>query len=324
MHPEDLARQNRSEVRVSGDESKPGGPTFSSSPLPPLPLLRARSLPPRQTSTYATWALLLGLLAIVCIGPGPILGMAAIALGVLGHRETTRERGRLGGKALAIAGIALGMLSFAVFGGLVAMYLHHARDLTLTKKVIYASPPITSESPESSSASEGSQAPNLPDSPGPPLPTISTVATIGTITVIDVASGIASLSDELHAQRLAAAAHDQKLVVETIRGSCPPCEGVAEALGDARMQKALSGVRLVRIDRDQFHEDLQELKIPSDKVPSFFLLDSDLRVLDAVAGDEWDEDRPANIAPVLGPFIRGTYTKRRTPFKAPRPSGTVL
>lgn len=311
---------------MSGDESKPGGRPFSSSSLPPFPPLpRARSLPPRPTSPYATWALLLGLLAIVCIGPGPILGVAAIALGVLGHREIAQEHGRIGGKALAIAGIALGMLSFAVFGGLVAMYLHHARDLTVTKKVVYASPSATSsESAESSSAADGAPTPSLPDSPGPPLPTISTVATIGTITVIDVANGIASLADELQAQRLAAAAHDQKLVLETIRGSCPPCEGIAEALGDARMQKALSGVRLVRVDRDQFQEDLQELKVPTDKVPSFFLLDSDLRVLDAIAGDEWDEDRAANIAPVLGPFVRGTYTKRRTPFKAPRPSGTVL
>lgn len=309
---------------MSGDDSKTEGRPFSPLSPSPLPPFRARPLSTGPTSPYAVWALLLGLLAIVCIGPGPILGVVAIALGALGHREITQGEGRIGGRALAIAGIVLGMASFAVFGGLVAIYLHHARDLTLTKKVVYASAPAPSATADSSSAADGPGGPSLPDSPGPPLPTLSTVATIGTITVIDVASGVASLSDELRAQRVAAAAHDQKLVIETVRSACPPCEGVAEALGDARMQKALGGVRLVRIDRDQFHEDLQELKIPADKVPSFFLLDSDLRVLDAVAGDEWDEDLAANIAPVLGSFVRGTYTKRRTPWKAPRPSGTIL
>lgn len=283
-------------------------------PLPPWPRSRA-------FSPYATWALLLGLLAVICLGPGPILGVGAIALGVLGLREIDEQRGRIQGRALAITGIALGMLSFAVFGALLAAYMHYAR-VRADGGLTYAPAVSHPDSPEPKTV--GETIPTVPDSPSSPLPTVSTIATIGNITVIDIAPGILSLSDELQSQRTAAASHDQRLLVETVRSSCPPCEGVAKALGDPRMQKALSGVRLVRIDRDLFHEDLQELKIPSDKVPSFFLLDSDLRVLDAIAGDEWDEDHPANIAPVLGPFVRGTYTKRRTPWKAPRPSGTIL
>lgn len=307
---------------MSGHDSSTGGrpPT----PRPHLPPLPPAFRPPqiRPMSAYASWALLLGLLAIVCIGPGPILGMVAIALGVLGHREIQEGHGRLGGRALASAGIALGMLSFAVFGGLIALYLHHARDLSLSKAkyATVSAPSLATEAPAQTEES----APSLPDSPGPPLPTVSTVATIGDITVIDIAPGVGSLAKELQDQRTAAAAHDQKLVLETVRAPCAPCDGVAQSLGDPRMQKALSGVRLVRVDRDLFHEELQELKVPADKVPSFFLIDSDLRVLDAIAGDEWDEDLPAQIAPVLGPFVRGTYTKRRTPWKAPRPSGTVL
>lgn len=283
-------------------------------PLPPLPRSRA-------FSPYATWALLLGLLAVICLGPGPILGVGAIALGVLGLREIDENRGRLQGRALAITGIALGMLSFAVFGALLAAYMHYAR-VRVGETVTYAPTVTNLDAPEPKATAE--PGPTVPDPPAAPLPTISTIATIGNITVIDIAPGILSLADELQAQRTAAAAHDQRLLVETVRSSCPPCDGVAQALGDPRMQKALAGVRLVRIDRDLFQEELQELKIPSDKVPSFFLLDSDLRVLDAIAGDEWDDDHPANIARVLGPFVRGTYTKRRTPWKAPRPSGTLL
>lgn len=91
------------------------------------------------------------------------------------------------------------------------------------------------------------------------------------------------------------------------------------------MQKALERVRLIRVDRDQFQEDLDELEIPSTPYPGFFLLDTDLKVSDAINGGEWDDDVAVNIAPVLGPFVRGTYAKRRTPWRrTPRPSGTVL
>lgn len=307
---------------MSGDGSPRDRPPFRG-PLPFLPLPGSRGAFPRPTSPYAAWALLLGLLAIVCIGPGPLLGAVAIALGVLGHREIVEGKGHLGGRALATAGIVLGVLSFGVFGGLLALYMHHTRSPASARPTYatVASPPASTGS--SATASDGSA--TIPQDPsGPPLPTISTIAQIGNITVIDVAPGVVSLSKELQDQRTAAAAHEQKLVLETVRASCEPCDGVAQALGDARMQKALAGVRLVRIDRDQFQEDLHELKIPSDKVPGFFLIDSDLRVKDAVFGDEWDDDQAGNIAPVLGPFVRGTYTRRRTPWKAPRPSGTVM
>ena len=91
------------------------------------------------------------------------------------------------------------------------------------------------------------------------------------------------------------------------------------------MQSALDHVRLVRIDRDPFEDDLAELEIPSRPNPGFFLLDSDLRVTDGIHGGEWDDDIAVNIAPVLGPFVHGNYAKRRAPWKKlPRPGGTVL
>lgn len=299
------------------------------SPLPTIPSWHPPpgSSDPRPTSSYATWALVLGLLALLCFGPGPILGTIAIALGVLAHREIGRADGRLGGRALATAGMTMGVLSFAVFGGLVAAYVHYSQRWTATTAAVASvappSPAASATPPAASSEADGGLA-SSDDAAGPPLPTISTITTIGAITVVDVAGGVPSLSKELRNQRTAAAAHGEKLLLETVRANCEPCEGVADALGDPRMQKALERVRLVRVDRDQFQEDLEELSIPSDRIPGFFLLDSDLHVTDGIAGDEWDDDVATNIAPVLGPFLRGTYTKRRNPWKAPRPSGTVM
>jgi hypothetical protein len=110
----------------------------------------------------------------------------------------------------------------------------------------------------------------------------------------------------------------------TTRAACEPCRGVDESLRDPRIQAALAGVRLVRVDIEVFHEDLDALRIPSDRIPGFFLLAPDLNPRDGVDGGEWDDDIPVNIAPVLGAFVRGAYSSRREPWKPLPASGVTL
>jgi hypothetical protein len=257
----------------------------------------------------------------------PVLGIIAIALGVLGRAEIRRAEGRLGGRVAALAGIVMGALSFVVFGGVLALSLPYIRVRLRTHPVIAASPAATASieslpTPASSSLAPPGVASGDAEST---TPATSSITTVGTITIVDVGSGVTSLAKELRDQRTAAASHGEKLLVQTMAPSCAPCDGVATSLGDPRMQKALARVRLVRVDRDQFQEDLEEMQIPVNPYPGFFLLDSDLKITDAINGGEWDDDVPGNIAPVLGPFVRGTYTKRRIPWKrSPQPSGTVL
>lgn len=278
---------------------------------------------PAQASGYALWALAFGIASVFCIVPGPVLGIVAIGLGILARAEIARSQGRLGGAGLAAAGVAMGTFSFVVFAGLVGAYLAAARHAPAAELPVTPSSPPVVASPAPTPAAP---APEAPDAGAPTFATASTVTSVGKITVVDVAPGVASLSRELQDQRVAAAAHGERLLVQTTKPSgCIPCDGVAAALGDARMQKALAGVRLVRVDVDVFGEDLEDLKIPVPLIPGFFLIDASLHVTDAIHGGEWDDDVAANIAPVLGPFLRGTYTKRRDPWRAtPRPTGTVM
>ena len=90
------------------------------------------------------------------------------------------------------------------------------------------------------------------------------------------------------------------------------------------MQRALARVRLVRLDTAEFDVDLAELRVPHEAIPGFFLLAPDLTPRDGVDGGEWGDDVAANIAPVLGPFVRGTYEKRKQPWHALPPSGVSL
>jgi hypothetical protein len=102
--------------------------------------------------------------------------------------------------------------------------------------------------------------------------------------------------------------------------ACQPCNGVAAALPDARMQRALAGVRLIRLDLTEFGRELNHLGVPIARgdgtvlVPAFVLLDERNRPTDYVHGGEWDADIAPNIAPVLGDFMRGQYKRRRHPW----------
>jgi hypothetical protein len=272
-------------------------------------------------SPYATWALIIGVFGLICFGAGPVLGMIAVVLGVLGWRQVSRAGGGMRGRFSAGAGILTGVLAIGFFAGEVALYLTLVRPQRVaagaTGKAQEPSAAVSSSSDDDSNAAG--------TTPAEPPSGASMVTTVGHITVVDVALGVASLSNELRRQHAEATANGEKLLLETTATGCPQCQGIASSLPDPRMQTALDHVRLVRVDRDPFEEDLAELEIPSRPLPGFFLLDSDLRVTDAIHGGEWDEDIAVNIAPVLGPFVRGMYAKRRSPWKKlPRPGGTVL
>lgn len=142
--------------------------------------------------------------------------------------------------------------------------------------------------------------------------------------MVDVGVGASSLGDELARQRDAARDAHQTMLVMTTISACEPCDSVFEALTDPRMQTALSRVRLVRVFADVFRDDLDSLQIPHENFPGFFVLGPDLRPRDGIDGGEWDDDVPENMAPVLGSFIAGTLTKRRTPWQALPGSGMRL
>ena len=156
------------------------------------------------------------------------------------------------------------------------------------------------------------------------VPRATTTIERGDVTVVDVGIDARSLADELSRQRAAAQdAHETMLVMTTI-ATCAPCAAVFDALPEPLMQSTLSRVRLVRVYTEVFKDDLDSLQIPRENVPGFFVLGPDLRPRDGIDGGEWDDDIAANMAPVLDAFVRGTLSKRRTPWQALPGSGMRL
>jgi len=140
---------------------------------------------------------------------------------------------------------------------------------------------------------------------------------IGAIDVVDVGLSAATLRRALAQQLRIARSNRQRMLLMLTGTGCTPCRGFDSSLQHPAMQRALKGVRLVRVDLKVFREELARLRLPIDKYPVFVLLDRDIRPIDGIHGGEWDEDIAENIAPVLSSFLRGTYKVRRDPNWAP-------
>jgi hypothetical protein len=256
---------------------------------------------------------------------GPVGAILAIFLGVHARREIARAGTRRSGAWLALAGIVLGALLVPAWG-VALSYLVWAsvqRDDTAAAD----DPP--NEAPDLEDPDPTPSTPSMPHGAPPRSALVSAprhtrTAHEGRITVVDLGEEVSSLSEELARQRADAAKEGETVVVMTTEGRCDPCRGVDASLSDNRLQSALSKVRLLRVDVIAFHEDLEALRIPDERIPGFFLLAPDLTPRDGIDGGEWDADIPANIAPVLSAFVRGKYTQRRERWHPVPGSGMAL
>lgn len=278
-------------------------------------------LAPLKTSGTATLALAAGVLSFFCLfGVG---GVLAIALGWIAHSEIERSDGRLAGKGLASTGIGLGIANLVVsvvgIGVLVALAVRPdpPRALlapppppALPAPVLPrpALPPPAAPAPHAEVADSDPALPALP-------------SRVGKIVIVEAAAGADALEQQLLVQLQASAKAGEQVVLWTVTPDCEPCAAVGRALPDARMQRALAKVRLVRADAASFPGELQRLGVPIESVPGFTLLDPHAHALDHIHGGEWDADIPANIAPILDRFLRHSLAPRRHPWSRPLRDG---
>lgn len=286
---------------------------------PPLydPYAFAPAQPPPGLSGLALASVFLSFI-------GPVGSILAIVFGLHARREIEQSGGRRTGHALATIGIALGVCLTMVYGAGLSYFVwtdRHRADPAGAEPAAEAPLPVPSA--PTARAAPSTPAP-APADLGPFAPKHTKVKKQGEITVVDVGSSTSALPEELAKQRAEASSAGETLVVMTTASRCDPCRGVDRSLVDEKMQTALAKIRLVRVDIMVFHDDLETLKIPDQAIPGFFLLAPDLTPRDGVDGGEWDDDIPPNIAPVLGPFVRGKYAQRRRPWKPVPPSGISL
>jgi hypothetical protein len=280
--------------------------------------------PDSRLNATALLSLLVGIFGTLCFFWG-IAGIGSIVLGMVGHSEIKRSEGRQHGTGLAIAGIALGVLHIVALVIGMAVLFTLAASKSATAAFPGATPPTLAPTPPPSVA-PGAPAAKAADEPGAASRESGTRTTrFGGLTLIDPGTDEPSLATLLESELAEATDANEKLVLFLTTPDCAPCTGVSIALASKRMQSALDGVRLLRIDARDYQIELARRGFPIDVMPGFALVGSRGEPSDYVNGGEWDADIPENIAPVLGSFVRGTYRQRRNSWRTqPRGDETAL
>jgi hypothetical protein len=273
-----------------------------------------------RTNPTAVVAFVVSLLGFVCLfGVGGVVG---VVLGVLAKGEIRRSDPPEQGGRLATAAVVLGLLQIALcviaIGAAIAGLMRPARAPAIARHPTAAPAPVRPAP---------SARPSPPGAPGArgTLDTHQRESAIGRITLVDLGTDSGPLSQVFQNQYQRAQASGGRAIAFVVGPDCSPCNGVALALTDPRLQRALGGSRLVRIDVRERAEELTLLGIPVETIPGLALLAPGARPADYLHGGEWDADVPDNIAPVLSDFVAGGARPRRYPWRGlRRPDETTL
>jgi Domain of unknown function (DUF4190) len=251
-------------------------------------------LVPQVTDHRAALSLALGVLSLTC--GGLFLGIPAVLFGVSAKKHIHASGGLTTGGGLATGGIVTGLL-----GTVVSLIVAGA----------FAVSAILSPPSAGGHVSFGAPPRAHTTSPhGTAAPTPHR-ATIGSVDVVNLSSDDGPLRDQLALELSNARAAKRTLVVQTTASWANVCAEIDDALTDTRMQTALANVQLVRVDVDEFQAELSLQHMYEGSVPWFYKIDATVEPTDAISGDEWDENTPENMAPVLKAFAAGTLKSRR-------------
>lgn len=241
--------------------------------------------PPVPNEGKAVAAFALGVTSLLCLGA--FTGLPAIILGALARRDIERSGGAVRGGQMAASGIVLGLFGTGLSLLVAAFALSGLAEAFVPSATTETAAPVA-------------------------VPVAAGTHAYGSLVVVDLDES-ESLRAQLAEQLTVAAAKHRTVVLQTYAKRSRECAEIAASLPDRRMHKALAGVTLLRVDVEAYEDELRAMRVDTEQVPWFYKLDSAARPTDAVSADEWDENVPENMAPVLGAFVHGTLGPRRTP-----------
>jgi hypothetical protein len=280
--------------------------------------------PDSRLNATATLAFLAGLFGSLCPAFWGTGGVGAIVLGAAAHSEIKRSEGRQHGTGMAIAGIALGVVHvLALVIGVAVLLVLGASGGPLASGPV--PPPAYVAPTPTPKAAPSSIAPTTDPNATASRESRTQITRFGGVTLVDPGPRAARLTELIAAEQSKANGEGQKLVVWITAPDCRPCTGVSVALSSPLLQKALAGVRLLRLDVSEYRIELAERGLTPEVLPGFALVGPTGQPTDYVNGGEWDADIPENIAPVLRKFVQGTYKTRRSPWTGvPTPGDALL
>jgi thiol:disulfide interchange protein len=141
---------------------------------------------------------------------------------------------------------------------------------------------------------ESGKTPSLPPKREPPAETHA---------IVHLHPGDTALAEQLRAHANRAEQRGLRPFLEVGAIWCPPSKLFGEVLDHPRMQAALEGIYLIRVDMDEFDNDpkLTELGVVS--IPVFFELDAEGEATGRkIDGGAWGVDTVENMSAVMARF----------------------
>ncbi len=133
----------------------------------------------------------------------------------------------------------------------------------------------------------------------------------GLIDLVNVGDDTLDFTEFIAQQASAAGENDQRCLLVTMLPRCPSCAAFGYALARTSLRHELGKIRIVRLDLDEFEDELRHLHLPIDRVPSFILLGRSGAIIDFLDAGEWNTNDPAEFAPILEEFVGGRFKRRR-------------
>ena len=216
---------------------------------PPEDSGSSQSLAREPREKKAVVSLILGVLCVAgtLCGMGLSLGVPAIVLGALAHRDIGRSGGATTGGGLATAGIVLGSIGSTIFVGWVGMVAAAMLLAGSAPQPFSPLSPIRLLEPAPAVATS---------SPHPPRTAL-----------VELHASGGSLRAQLGNQASSAQRAGEDVLVETSLATCDPCAEIAVAVRDPALLTALSKVRLLRVDVGEFRSELAGLRMNEPTVP---------------------------------------------------------
>lgn len=111
-------------------------------------------------------------------------------------------------------------------------------------------------------------------------------------------------------QREAMTRHEPCLVIVSL-ASCPSCAAIGFAVTSGAMARVLGPLSVLRIDIEEFSEELRKLGIAPSQVPVFARFDASGNLAAMLDGSVWPGNDPAEFLPLLRDFVRGQVPHQR-------------
>lgn len=130
------------------------------------------------------------------------------------------------------------------------------------------------------------------------------ILSYGGIRLIDVGDEVQHLADFLALQASQATAKHELCLIAAISPSCPSCTAIGYSLADGTMGRALGSLTLIRVDVEEFDQDLRQVGLAATELPVFALLSDTGNVTQLVDSSNWSSNSPAEFLSVLSDFVQ--------------------